>query len=301
MVYCNFANSRNAGPHSVVGLLFRFQRPSTTLGFEMLPSSPSLERTRSPKDSVPRQVGEWIYFHFPASSRRPFRLRLRDCGEDTSTSPPCFPSRGLPSRSRVPAFLVEWAVLLRSLTCAVKRRTGRPCCPSSGCYFPLKGRCFYPFVTAPVNFRLSVERSGSPRPFVARGAASTPPPTAPSTAGFRSNIQVRLGLRCSGAQLLPLRRRSRQERKTEKLSLLRVALRRRGAWCTSAAGASQARHGASAPAPSALSGASAAGRRARAGAGPPPAERPRRHALRGAPARAPRSPRAGAARPGGRR
>ena len=50
MVYFEFANSRNAGPHSVVGLLFRFQRPSKTPGSELLLSNPSLERSRSPED-----------------------------------------------------------------------------------------------------------------------------------------------------------------------------------------------------------------------------------------------------------
>jgi len=51
------ANSKNAGPHSVVCLLFSFQRPSTCLGFEILPSNPSLSVAGVAKTTVLLQVG----------------------------------------------------------------------------------------------------------------------------------------------------------------------------------------------------------------------------------------------------
>jgi len=60
---------RNAGPHSVVCLLFSFQRPSYTLGFEFASSSRALTAAESRRQPFCVK-GEVIYFHFPASSRR---------------------------------------------------------------------------------------------------------------------------------------------------------------------------------------------------------------------------------------
>ena len=90
------ANSRNARPHSVVCLLFRFQRPSTGRPRKRDSCLESeLDRRGVAKTTVLRQVGEWIYFHFPASSRRVFSqsatgIPSKPCGT------PMIPGRSVP-------------------------------------------------------------------------------------------------------------------------------------------------------------------------------------------------------------
>jgi hypothetical protein len=185
MVYFEFANSRECGTAFRRRLAIQISKTERNPRIRDVLSSPSLERSRSPEDfRLSRQVGEWIYFHFPATSRRSGAASLpgpRNLREASSTSTPCSTSRGLPSRPSRFGFPLEWAVLLLPLTAAVKRRTGGACCRSAGLPLPSEGRCFYPLLTAPVNRWLSVEHSSSPGPSLLGGAASTPSPTAPSS------------------------------------------------------------------------------------------------------------------------
>jgi hypothetical protein len=60
MVYCDSLHSRNAGPHSVVGLLFSFQRPSATLGTRMLPRARALTAAESRRQPFCVKWGRWF-------------------------------------------------------------------------------------------------------------------------------------------------------------------------------------------------------------------------------------------------
>src|SRR5690242_6347009 len=60
------ANSRNAGPHSVVGLLFSFQRPSAALESSLLRLESNPDRRGSREDHRSASRGRWIYVHLPA-------------------------------------------------------------------------------------------------------------------------------------------------------------------------------------------------------------------------------------------
>src|SRR5690242_6422978 len=83
-----FANSRNAGPHSVVGLLFSFQRPSATLGFEnILEAEPCPPReARRPPFCVKGEVELLPSPGTVEKVRRGQRLRrLPDRGDSASS------------------------------------------------------------------------------------------------------------------------------------------------------------------------------------------------------------------------
>jgi hypothetical protein len=67
----------NAGPHSFVGLLFSFQRPSLTPRREQPALEPSPDRCGVTKTAVLRQGGRRYYHRRPASSRRSFETEFR--------------------------------------------------------------------------------------------------------------------------------------------------------------------------------------------------------------------------------
>jgi len=159
------ANSRNAGPHSVVGLLFSFQRPSFIPRSENQLSSRALTAAGVAKTTVLRQGGRLIYHCRPVPSREsPERVleASHDARVSTSTSTPS---------SRQAGFVDS--PLRRS------GARGRFFTPSSEpgqarCFtFPRPGGCF---LASPGP---SAERPGEllPSPlFHQRSRASTPPP-----------------------------------------------------------------------------------------------------------------------------
>ncbi len=214
MVYCDIANSRNAVTAFVVCLLSSFQRPSFTLGFEISSRARALNVAEVTKTTALLQEGEWIYFHFPASSRgfrRAEALRSpRPLGTGLLPQVPVSRQEGFaesPSRFGVPP---EWGLLLLPLgeLRQEANRTARSGFLSTEgrCFYPsillpstpsslprntrvpdglpvLQGRCFYPLATGPSTvFRKSLLLSSSPSSagrviyFSASGLSSAWPP-----------------------------------------------------------------------------------------------------------------------------
>jgi hypothetical protein len=66
MMYFEFANSRNAGPHSVVGLLFSFQRPSPATPTRAPSLAPGPTRPGVPKTPAFREGGFYLAALFPS-------------------------------------------------------------------------------------------------------------------------------------------------------------------------------------------------------------------------------------------
>jgi hypothetical protein len=84
------ANSRNAGPHSLVCLLFSFQRPSNVPRSEILRLESSLERRGSREDNRFASRGRRIYHRRPVCVKRgssPNRLSSAE-GADFYINPP---------------------------------------------------------------------------------------------------------------------------------------------------------------------------------------------------------------------
>jgi len=92
------ANSRNAGPHSLVCLLSSFQRPSTTPRAEKTALEPSLERRGSREDNRSLQGGRLLHRAAPCRQGmferwRSDRLSTRGRGCLHPLLPPVKPSR----------------------------------------------------------------------------------------------------------------------------------------------------------------------------------------------------------------